>query len=75
MSKSTVSKTNYALRREMRLRRDKAATALLAALLPSGGADTACIANAVRLADALIAELDKSRPDLVGEKQVGKREE
>lgn len=64
MSKSTQSKLNYAARRELRLRRDKVATALLAALVSKTGVVSGTyIADAVELADNLIAELDRTRPE------------
>ena len=72
MAKSEQSKLNYAARLELRLRRDKAATALLAAFVSSEEQRPAdrllrcklCIDDAVRLADLLIAELDRTRPEL-----------
>ena len=80
MSKSEASKLNYVARRELRLRRDKAAALALQGLLtvvdddtwpcgcgPDSTFEEICAGwakMAVAYADALIAELDRTRPDL-----------
>jgi len=73
MSKTAGEKLNYAARRELRIRRDKTAALLLAALLQEESSQTILSRGEVRerlarsavvLADVLIAELDRTRPDL-----------
>lgn len=75
MGKSPESKANYAARREVRLRRDKTAALVLQGLLACpqplqcGAKTVEGMAReyakvAVLYADALLAELDRTRADL-----------
>ena len=45
-------------------RRDKAATVILAVLLPGAQKRWDCVREAVRLADMLLEELDRTRPEM-----------
>ena len=71
MSKSEGAKLNYAVRRELRLRRDKTAALLMpyflgwyADLDDKGRWHAQAASCAVAAADALLAELDATRKDL-----------
>jgi hypothetical protein len=69
MSKSPQAKANFAARLQQRIRRDKAATTIFAALIGTAGnrlpekTAVAIAEEAVAAADILLAELDRTRTD------------
>ena len=64
MSNSPQSRANYAARRDLRLRRDKTAALLLPFFLGREPTISSAVYDAVSVADALLAELDRTRKDL-----------